>query len=220
MFITRPGSTRRRWGGSCRRIRVGYQPLGPDQSVCIPARSPTANRLLKSGRPERQCKPGRSFRLRPPECCHAARKLSVKFLATIFALVAFTPLLMMCEKAQHRPPAVTYNSIKDIDRLQFSMVALRSGVVFAFNSTVDEYPLGVRYSEQAKTTLDPVISEFSSSCTFIGFRGYVRGELLQGGRENSLMLNVDELSELRPLTERERQQFRSVSSTLKRTRIC
>jgi len=134
------------------------------------------------------------------------------------AIIIFSCLYLGSCKDQHNEGAV-YEEMATVDA-RFIMVALRSGALFAYNPNFNENVLTTRYSDRVSMAIRPLVGKLPRSCTFAGFAGSVRGYLERGGSHKAFRLDIDSLSDLRPLHESERQQIRAISPTISREKIC
>ena len=124
-----------------------------------------------------------------------------------------------CQEAGEAPPP-SYETVRPADQATFTMLALRSGALFAYNPAFHENVLTTRYSDHTRSVILPLVAELPPSCVFAGFAGSVQGHLVRGGRRNSFRLQVDSVAGIRALQELERQRFRDLSPAIRHQTIC
>jgi hypothetical protein len=117
-------------------------------------------------------------------------------------------------------PADTYEIVRHLDQVDFTMVALRSGSTFAYNQSIHDGAVPTRYSDQISKLIRPLLDKLPENCRFAGFAGSVSGDLVRAVRQRSLRLDINDLADIRPLQEVERQQFRGLSPAIRGETIC
>jgi hypothetical protein len=146
-------------------------------------------------------------------------KLPMSRFITLIAVVAVGLLPGGCSEHDTRS-ATSVQRVKPVEGVEFSMAVLSSGVMFAYNPDFNDHLLATRYSERVSTEIRPLMTNTDSSCSFVGLEAFVRGNLVKVGREKKLMLDIENISELRPLPASKRQQFQARSPTLSPEKIC
>jgi hypothetical protein len=129
-------------------------------------------------------------------------------------------VLIVLSDCQGETSTLAGNEIKPIQDKPFTLVALRSGALFAYNPTLHDEVLTTRYSDSVGDLIRPILGKLPPSCVFAGFSASTTGALVRGSKRGSLRLNVDALSDVRPLQQLEQQQLREASRTIRSETIC
>ncbi|HYI38831.1 MAG TPA: hypothetical protein VE053_00765 [Allosphingosinicella sp.] len=133
--------------------------------------------------------------------------------------VLIWPLLASCQEYNNRTPT-TIERIKDVENVNFDMIAFRTGQVSVYNPKFNEFLLKTRYSDSASDKIHLAIDGMGDSCSLLGLSASVDGSLVEVGSERKLMLNIEQISDMRALSEPGRKQLRDRSPTLNRAKMC
>lgn len=134
-------------------------------------------------------------------------------------IFAITFLVSGCEDPKS-PTETTVSVMRPVNMVEFSMIKFEYGGLTAFNPSVHRASLGTRYGETVANSVSRFVAERGPSCGIVGFSAVIKGDLAEVGRKRTLMLNIEEISDLRPLSESKRRELTDRSPTLNRARIC
>lgn len=126
--------------------------------------------------------------------------------------------LLGCQRNQ--PSETTITKVRDLRDINFAIIAFKNGEASAYNPEVHASLLPVRYSDSVGMNIQTALNAMKPSCKLIGFEASVEGESVRVGEEQTWMLNIEQISDLRPLSELKLRQLNERSPTLSRTEMC
>ena len=127
--------------------------------------------------------------------------------------------LCNCQKAGDASSSA-FDTVKPVAGQTFTMVALRSGALFAYNPAFHKNVLTSRYSKPVQAVVQSLFDKLPPSCVFAGFSATVDGRLMRARENKVLRLDVDRVRGIRPLQQAERIQIGDASPTIGREIIC
>lgn len=131
--------------------------------------------------------------------------------------VIFVFLLIGCH---NQPNATSVNETDELKGVAFSLLAFKTGEVSTFNTSVYESLMPTRYSDSAEVMLRSTLDSSDPSCNLVGLSAVIDGGIVQVGTDKTLMINIDKISDLQPLSEAKRKQLQDRSPTLSRAKMC
>jgi hypothetical protein len=140
-------------------------------------------------------------------------------MRSLFFSLSSVILLVSCEGSDNLTPT-TIKNIEDVRNTEFSILAFKTGEVSAYNPVVHGNLLPTRYSNSAGLKIRSTMNDMGSSCVLAGLSASIDGGLVQVGEDRALMLNIEQISDMRPLPEPKRKQLQNRSPTLSRAKMC